>query len=219
MAHRPIKTSFEHIPLVTWFPPSDEVAISMARLCILREDLYIEINGLREHPLSILDENSMGYRQIYFFRSLLRTLLEISGAIRKIRSDKVFMTEVYKSHPKMESELDRITDAFNETHDQVKTRRNEMGGHVLHNAIRDGLSKISVDTQGLLQTGTSPNTIHYKFSAEFIGATMLRHVPAASAQEEWDGIFSKTVWLGFDALSGIDILFQSYVTVRGLPRR
>ena len=66
----------------------------MARLCILREDLFIELQGLNDDPFPLLDEGSIDWRQIYFFRNLLRTILEIDGAIRKIRSDKGFMAEL-----------------------------------------------------------------------------------------------------------------------------
>ena len=116
----------------------------------------------------------------------------------------------------MKSELTRIAKLLHEAQAQIIVRRNEIGGHVLESAIRDGLPKIPADTKCMLQTGCAPNKIHYKFALEFIGATMLRHVPLSSAKEEWNNIFKNVIDLGFEALDTIDTLFHCYAQIRNL---
>jgi hypothetical protein len=44
-----------HIRIKEWFPPSDEVAAIMAQLCVLSEDLYLEMQGLNEDEITPLD--------------------------------------------------------------------------------------------------------------------------------------------------------------------
>jgi len=67
------------------FPGHNRVATGIARLCILREDIYLEFAGLEamelssSNPLFSVDDNGAAYRRLYFFRASLRTLTEIYG--------------------------------------------------------------------------------------------------------------------------------------------
>lgn len=217
MARRSLNTSFKHISVATWFPPGDETAAHMARLCALREDLYIEFQGLHPEPLTVLDECSDGYRRTYFFRNQLRTLSEIISAVNMISSDRQLMTEVYKQHPEIKSEFARIRKRLNKAFAKIQKARHDVGGHLLQTAVRDGITKIPPDTKCMLQSGDSPNAIHYKFTLEILGATILRHVSLSSAKEEWENFFDEMIGLGFDALSFIDILFRAYGLAKKLP--
>jgi hypothetical protein len=211
-----IKTSIKHIRTAAWFPPGDEVSTCMARLCILREDLYIELQGMREQPLPMLDDCSLDMRQIYFFRNMLRTLGEIGSAIHTLRSTKSFDVEFQQFLPQVQQIFGQIDQAFRDSHEQVKKARNEMGGHVKHTAVEEGLLQIAPDTKDLYQRGYTAVNIHYKFALELIGATMLRHVPYSSAKEEWKSILTRGMRLGFQAIKAIDVLFVSYVQIRKL---
>lgn len=217
MAPQRLKTSFVPITVATWFPPGDEIATHMARLCALREDLFIEFQGLQAETMPELDEGSAEYRRTYFYRNQFRTLFEIMGAFRMISErHRQFMAEVYKQHPEIESEFIELVVLVDEAWDRVKGFRDDVGAHLQHHAIRDGLPNIPADTKCLFQKGTSPNTIHYKFSLEVLGATMLRKVPFSSASEEWENVFATMRELGFKALNFVDILFHCYGRVRRL---
>jgi hypothetical protein len=213
---RRLRTSYTHIPVANWFPPGDELATLMARLCALREDLYIETRGLHSDALPELDECSAEYRQIYFYRNQYRTLFEIMGAIRMLWAHKDFMAEVYRKYPKIEAEFDRLNSRFVEAYAHVKLFRDDVGGHLQHKAIRDGLLNIPNDTKCLFQEGWAPINIHYQFALEILGATMLRHVPLTEARKDWESRFPLMTRLGLDALNFVDILFQSYARVRNL---
>ena len=81
------------ITLSKWFPSNDHTATVVARLCILREDYRLEVEGLIKkdfNPFDVgssvskpdsLDGNSSSWRRLYFFRSSLRTLEEVRSAI------------------------------------------------------------------------------------------------------------------------------------------
>ena len=68
------RTHIRHIDLASWFPKDDPVAVCIARLCILREDLYLEFEGLNPENIKLLDENSAVWRRTYFL--VTSTLLE-----------------------------------------------------------------------------------------------------------------------------------------------
>lgn len=217
VARRRPKTSFTHIPVATWFPPGDEIAALMARLCVLREDLYIEFVGLQAETLPTLDEGSADYRRTYFYRNQFRTLFEIMGAVRMLsRRHKAFMADMHTLHPELESEFDSLVSMVDKAWDQVKDFRDDVGAHLQHKAVREGLSKISLDTKCMFQAGNSPKTIHYKFAIEIVGATFLRKVPLSSATQEWENLFDTMRDLGFKALNFVDILFYGYGRIRGL---
>lgn len=73
------------IRLKEWFPPDDAVATNMARLCILREDLFLESQAIRADELTPLDANGEDWRRLYFHRNIFRTLDNIRGAMHQLR--------------------------------------------------------------------------------------------------------------------------------------
>ena len=86
-----MKTRTWHIRISEWFPPDDQVAAIMAQLCVLREDLYLELQGLQQDELQALDANGDNYRWAYFFRNSTRTLFEIRNAVETLKLEKTFI--------------------------------------------------------------------------------------------------------------------------------
>jgi hypothetical protein len=72
------------IKLRKWFPPQDTVATMVAMLCILREDLLLELYGITNEHIPRLDDNDSGYRRTYFWRNSLRTLTEIKKVLTRL---------------------------------------------------------------------------------------------------------------------------------------
>src|SRR5262244_755652 len=70
-----------HVRIVVlrkWFPPHDPLAAKMARICILREDLLLEMQGVYTEDIRELDGLSPQYRRMYFLRNLMRSQMELS---------------------------------------------------------------------------------------------------------------------------------------------
>jgi hypothetical protein len=84
------------------------------------------------------------------------------------------MAEVYKLHPKINSEFNRINSLF----EQSQKFGEGVGGHLQPPAVRDGLPKIPMDKKCLFRAGHSPDTIHYKFALEIL-------VPPCCAMCRW----------------------------------
>jgi len=189
----------------------------MARLCILREDLYLELRGMVDKPIPDLDECSSDWREIYFFRNSVRTLLEIRGAAETIRKKKAFMQALAKQPHRLKVSFDKLASALNLVHALIRKLRNEVGGgHVSQEALEEALTITAHDTKGLLQLGDKPKELHYKFALEFIGAAMLRHVSYQDAQKEWQRILESTFELSFKAIKAIDLLFVAYSRIYNL---
>lgn len=68
----------------SFFPPEDNYATCMARLCILREDLWVDIKGILAGPYEQLDANGSEWRRNYFFRNYLKTIHEIASALHAL---------------------------------------------------------------------------------------------------------------------------------------
>ncbi len=86
-------TTAARIRIVTlrkWFPPHDPLAAKIARLCILREDLLLEMQGVYVEDIKELDESSPLSRRMYFLRNLIRTQMELSGAIQTLLKSPEF---------------------------------------------------------------------------------------------------------------------------------
>lgn len=85
-----MKTRTWQITLRKWFSPEDPLSTVVATLCILREDYFIDLIGLNKGGINVwaesqndtgfpdLDENSSGWRRLYFFRNSLRTLTKMT---------------------------------------------------------------------------------------------------------------------------------------------
>jgi hypothetical protein len=87
-----IKSIVRIVRLRRWFSPDDPLAAPVARLCILREDFAIEIQGVYREEIGKLDSHSAMWRKIYFFRNLVRTLMEIESTIHGLSSNGEFVS-------------------------------------------------------------------------------------------------------------------------------
>jgi len=199
-----MKSSTFHIYVREWFPPGDEVAAIMAQLCVLREDLYLEMQGLNEDEIKPLDANGDIYRSTYFFRNSTRTLFEIRNAVETLKIEKTFIKQLaeQKNFHKAFVEFDK---AMSEARELVSRLRHETGGHLGDGAFKKALESISLETQLLFQGGNSPKSLHYKFCLEFLGAIFLSEVDK-DFEEEWDRILSTTADVSLKAIKAVDLI-------------
>src|SRR5262249_17878336 len=89
-----MKSRTWHIRVREWFPPDDRVATIMAQLCVLREDLYLELEGLKQDEIQPLDHNGDNFRSAYFFRNSTKTLFEMRKAVQNLKRQADFMKKL-----------------------------------------------------------------------------------------------------------------------------
>src|SRR5713226_1636836 len=164
------------VVLRKWFPPQDPLAAKIARLCILREDLLMEMQGVRLEDIKDLDESSPQSRRMYFLRNLIRTQMELTGAIRVLLGSREFKFLLRKAPRQIKKAFDRATAAIEKAHPIAKEVRNDICGHVREHAVQAALERIAPDSWGFLDAGPKANLTHYKFADELVAEILLKDV-------------------------------------------
>lgn len=203
------------VKLRKWFPPNDPLAASIARLCILREDLLLESRGIEPNDIEELDQNSDKWRRMYFHRNLVRTFMEIRSAIVVLQGQEEFKRILRKQPKQKQTEFWRLVEEFNQAHKVIKEIRNSLGGHVLQKSMQEALDEMDFDRWGFLEVGETLKDVHYKFAAELVTAILLRGVPEESQKSKIESDF-KTIANLFPVLSLIDEIFGMYTKERRL---
>src|SRR5947207_5456915 len=152
-----------------WFPSHDPIARAVARLCVLREDLYIEWLAMAadeinitlpypgdEEPMSnppAIDDNGAEYRRVYFLRSTLHTLTEVHNAVSGLRANRDFR-KMYRAFDK--EQYNRFVDyvkGLDKNLKELRRIRNALGGHVSREAIEKALETMDPGETGKFEVG------------------------------------------------------------------
>jgi hypothetical protein len=175
-----------HIRIVKirkWFPPSDPLAASVARLCILREDFAIEMQGVYQEEIDTLDRHSAAWRRTYFIRNLVRTLMEIMSTMNSLKAAPEFMALLERQSEPVRAKFDGLFKAMVGAHPLVKRIRNTICAHVKHSAVQDALEGMNHDRWGFLEVGRVLKDVHYKFAAEIAIEILVSGVPEDLREE------------------------------------
>jgi len=216
-----------HIRLREWFPPNDPIATIVAILCILREDYFLDLNGMIKGGVNLfeddsaekgfpeLDQNSSEWRRLYFFRNSLRTLREIRKAVERLHQEKTCKEALRNEPESVKNAFQKLRDEMNTGPDLVKDLRDKIGGHVLYPAVQKALDKMDHGRRGLMQVGERRGKIHYKFTGELVLAMMLPDIAPEGQIQKLDGILSTTAKLVL-VMSTIDDVVAAYAESRNL---
>jgi hypothetical protein len=152
------------IILSEWFPPDDDVATAVARLCILREDFYLAGLGLAEESIPILDGNGNLWRKLYFFRKLSVTLMESRGALMMLNKNKEFLRAIEAEN--LRDEVLRFEKELNTP--ELEQLRHRLGGHVDHNQVGAALKRLDPSLKGRIQVGPIQRETHFTFATNLV---------------------------------------------------
>ena len=207
----------QHISFRKWFPPDDPVAVTIARLCVLRQDLLLEGQAIRQSSLPSLDQNGDIWRRLYFWRNSFRTLENIRSAVHTLKCQKTFKEglskesrSVQEGFLRLEKALEKISKEF------LKDLRNDLGGHVSQKAVTDALRGMDTDQKGLLQVSDGKvGDQQYKFVTELVYQMMLPPGLIKSRGQELKRRSRKAAKMMW-AVQVIDEIFNTYVKSRGL---
>jgi hypothetical protein len=198
-----------------WFPPDDPLAAKIARLCILREDLLIEMQAILAEDIEELDEHSPLFRRIYFYRNLFRTQVELSGALQVLLGNEDFKSLLERQTDEVKSKFAAAASAIGKAHSILKDLRNEIAGHVLESAVQAALERIDDEMFGFWDVGLRANLTHYKFATELTAEILLKDV---SKEERRDISSSKFALIAdlFPTFSLIEQCLMMYAKDRSL---
>jgi hypothetical protein len=224
-----MRTSTFQIPIKQWFPPEDPIAILIVKLCILREDYLLELAGLshgkelfpefapgnKKTLEAILDENSVGWRRVYFYRNALRTLFEIRTEIESFYKDSKLKAALAREPKRFRDTLKQLRGEMRTAEKTVERIRHTLGGHVSRGGIKKTLRDMSDDMRGFLQAGQIRGKIRYKFVAEIVLRMMLPDVQEHELLDKLDELLKKTSQL-IPVFGTIDDVISLYVGDRKL---
>jgi hypothetical protein len=168
-----------HVSIITirkWFPPHDPLAAKIARLCILREDLLLEMEGVFTEDIEELDDHSAEFRRMYFLRNLVRTQTELSGAIQTLLGEPEFRDLLARETPEVQKQFRKAAKAIGKAHPIAKDVRNDICGHVKETAVQEALETIHPGAWGFLDLSKIAKHTHYKFAGELTAAILLKGV-------------------------------------------
>jgi hypothetical protein len=206
---------------VFWLGDRD-LAVRVARVCVLFEDLRVEYFGATvDRPLP-LDALNIRYRRLYFLRRSLVTLDEFYGALSRLNAVKEWKTFI-DTHPDAELRK-RWADAivfFSENKGRFAAIRNNIGGHYLENAAAWAVNHLRPKTKGTLIIETSGTGADAKldFATELVASVLLKDLPNQSpSDDEWaeyvSGIFRAVTEGWSHAVKAVHVVIAAYLAPR-----
>ncbi len=219
-----LKSRIRFISPHKWFPSDNPVATVVARLCVLREDLYIELLGVAaedifltiptmQSPLPNMDDNGDAYRRMYFMRASLRTLFEVRGAILVLVKNKEFVQHYEKWDKPRFQELKDFLAELEKNLSEFKRIRDAIGGHVLPQAITKALDTMDYDEIGKYELGRTMKETHFGFAGTICAQILLQDIPKKEKEEHLQRIFT----LNMRTTQVITDVFTAYIQNRGFP--
>jgi hypothetical protein len=178
------RTYIKTVELRKWFPPRDRFAACIARICILREDLFLELMGVWKARIAVLDEHSVRFRKMYFWRSLCKTIWEIRKTIETLNTIPEFKQVLKKQPATWQKQYAKMVNLLNKHATLVEDFRNSLGGHVLSRSVEAALDGMSFDTFDYLEVGESEKLTHYKFVNTLVLEMILKGVEEEKRIEE-----------------------------------
>ena len=218
-----------HITLNKWFPGNDLIATVVARLCILREDYLLELQGLIKEdfnsfdvssPVSkpdSLDGNSPSWRRLYFFRNSLKTLNEIRNSVERLFVDGEHKAALATETVELRQAFEVLRDEIRGLSTVIKDLRDRIGGHVLPEGVRDALRGMDPGRNALFETSETRAETHYRFAGDIALAIIFPGKSEEVLLVELQDLFDKTASLVF-IVGSIDEIFDACIIGRGFHK-
>jgi hypothetical protein len=211
--------SVRSVVIRKWFPPTDPLAAMIARICILRSDLLIEMQGVYLETIEDLDGSSAQQRRMYFLRNMIRTQTELSGAIQRLLSNPDFKKLLERQPEAVQAKFQDMANVIGEVHGLLKEVRNDVCGHILEGAVQSALERMPWESSDFFEIGDAANLTHLKFAGEIVAEMLLKGVPAEERKEIRSSKFSQLRKI-LPAFTLIDYCLVLYAMDRGLlPKR
>ena len=181
MASPEIRVYDRNLREVFW-PGDREFAARVARLCVLYEDLRVEYGGARHmEGIEPLDGLSRQYRQMYFLRRSLVTLVEFCGALQKVNENTPWREWVSRQDKPTRNRWRRAIRYFASKQPEWKAVRDALGGHYLESSAKYAVENLGTGATGKLeieldheqQTGNAK--LH--FCTELVAVVMRKTMP------------------------------------------
>lgn len=167
----------------------------MARLCVLMEDLRIEVHCLLDDSISTEMQVEPNVRKIYFLRRAVATLREFAEGVRLLERDADFQALKARVNPDAEVRWSNAVKFFASREKFFVQVRNDVGGHFGTEAAKYAVDRLQPDADGKMECAeTGPNAFAERlhFTSLIAATALTRHLTGASDLEKVD-LLVKTV--------------------------
>jgi len=187
---RIIKTKFAYLRQVFSAGENRQLNAKLARLCLLYEDLRVEMLGIAEPSIPALDvlnaeehnkdapEQIGKYRRYYFVRRSIGTVREFAEALRLIKDDPALQFGAAELDQDAKATLSSAITFF-ETNEALLTAiRNDLGGHFGQKAALNAIDRLSPDAFSAIEL-VDGKDLRLRFAGEIAASAF---APASSKQ-------------------------------------
>jgi len=155
----------------------------IARLCVLFEDLRVEIQGIAADDLGSLDEVGFKLRQLYFLRRSICTLVEFAEALRLLQA----CTALSELREKLDAERSwvRAVRFFYKRELFLKQVRHDVGGHFGSQAARFAVENLLPSATGTIEVAfysAKGGGAKLTFASEIAATALLRHLSGRTSE-------------------------------------
>ena len=199
-----MRSTSRSVRLSQLFPQSlgFQTNAGVARLCVLFEDLRIEVAGLIlpanriDDPHGLvprLDKAGSGYRRTYFLRRSILTCVEFGDAVHELNTVPDFTRLVSTFPDASKRSLDAAVKYFSVEKHFWKKVRNDVGGHFGHQAATYAAKEFLPDAGGVIEFRQSGGKVGFilKFAGEIAGTALVRRLPNGTPKEKIDNLIEK----------------------------
>jgi len=185
----------------------------IASLCVLFEDLRIEIAGQAATELRELDACGKTLRRLYFLRRSTATLHEFSTVLREL--DRLPEFESIRSQFNRVAHVhwSRAVSYFQGKDEAIARLRHNVGGHFRRQGAKLALSGLNCDSVGTLEIDFYSNGAGAKhlFVGELLAVGMLRHVKGRTTAERSRRLVREVVVAYRKAAWAVDAIAATYL--------
>jgi len=171
----------------------------LAQLCVLYEDLRIEMLGIRAKSIGEMDDIDSMYRQHYFLRRSIGTLREFSYGLVNLDEFPAFVTILNGFNEGDQSIWRKSVEFFKKHKNQVDAVRNNVGGHFGLEAALYAIKSLRPDAVGTIEVndvtmrGTVITECRLRFAGEIAATATLRSLPGSTDDESLEKEYIRLV--------------------------
>jgi hypothetical protein len=212
---KPQKTLTRWGKLETVFPAriDKDLHALIACLCVLFEDLRIEVSGIVERDLGTLDECGRNGRQLYFQRRSLATLYEFGEVLQSLEDLPSFIPVKARFSAMARKHWTHSIDYFRKYDRYVARLRNNVGGHFRKQAGMFAIEHFRPEVTGKLEVAFYGGGGGAKlfFADEIAATSALRQVSGKTSEVRARKLVRHSLVAYRQAVRAVDCIVGEYL--------
>ncbi len=225
LSRRPARSLFRYAKLRRLFPGDlDKLTNSgIARLCVLFEDLRIEIAGLSLPRPSLKDERGLAagfdvagheLRSFYFLRRSIATCVEFAEAIRLLDQASDFKKLVARFPAEGQTTWRESLNYFGRKEKFWKEIRNDVGGHFGSKASEFAVESFLPDAGGSIEVHLNHDGkggAILGFASEIAATALLRRLPGGTHKEKSKNLIDEVMTAFPHAIRAVECIVNDHM--------